>query len=297
MSKAVFVQNPDSPYDDRPGEAYHFPRIYLGRVRQALGDWVIFYEGRRGLNGYVGVQRLDRIVPDPVRADHYFALMERGSLLQFEQVVPRAGPDGIAYEHALRGPDGRPMSGGANAAAVRLLSDEAFAAIVDRGCRAIEDAMALPREDAEPGFAEAPAAFAGPRRDVLTSRKWRDEQFARMVKRAYGGRCAISGLDLRNGGGRAEVQAAHIVPVSQGGPDVVPNGLALSGTLHWMFDRGLIAVGEDMRVLVSHNKVPRDVAQRLIAPGQRLHLPPNPRDRPHPEYLRWHRENVFGRAA
>ncbi len=300
MSKAVFVQNPNSPYDDRPGEAYHFPRLYLKRVRQTIGDWVIFYEGRQGLLGYVAVQKVLDVVQDPLRPDHYFAVLDPSELLQFERVVPRADEDGIAFERVLRGPDGRPMSGGANTAAVRLLSDAEFDAIVRRGCTPIADPAGLPREAAQPGqpgFAEAAAPFEGPRPDVLTSRKWRDEQFARIVKRAYGGRCAISGLELRNGGGRAEVQAAHIRPVAEGGPDWVRNGLALSGTLHWMFDRGLISVAEDMRVLISHNKVPDETARRLIAPERRLRLPENPRDHPHPEYLRWHRENVFGRAA
>ena len=74
------------------------------------------------------------------------------------------------------------------------------------------------------------------------------------------------------------------------------NGIALSGTLHWMFDRGLISVAPDMRILVSHNKVPQDVAERLIAPEQRLLLPENPRHHPHPEYLRYHREEIFGRV-
>lgn len=129
------------------------------------------------------------------------------------------------------------------------------------------------------------------------SRPAREASFAPMVKAAYGGRCAISGLDLRNGGGRAEVQAAHIRPVEAQGPDTVQNGLALSGTLHWMFDRGLIGVAEDLTILVSGNKVPQDVRARLISPTGRLHLPPDRRHHPHPEYLRWHRENRFGAAG
>ncbi|EPX80407.1 HNH endonuclease [Salipiger mucosus] len=107
----------------------------------------------------------------------------------------------------------------------------------------------------------------------------------------------MSGLRLRNGGGRPEVQAAHIKPVEQKGSDSVRNGLALSGTLHWMFDRGLISVAEDCEtILVSRNKVLGEVVDRLLRPNQRLCLPRDPRDAPHPENLRWHRENVFGRV-
>jgi len=41
---------------------------------------------------------------------------------------------------------------------------------------------------------------------------------------------AITGLKLINGGGRAEVDAAHTRPVEANGPDVLSNGIALSGT-------------------------------------------------------------------
>jgi putative restriction endonuclease len=93
------------------------------------------------------------------------------------------------------------------------------------------------------------------------------------------------------------VDAAHIRPVEQQGSDSVRNGLALSGTLHWMFDRGLISVAEDCEtILVSHNKVPADVVNRLLPPDRRLLRPADPRAAPHPENLRWHRENVFGQT-
>ena len=72
----------------------------------------------------------------------------------------------------------------------------------------------------------------------LTSRIVRDRVFRRVVLRAYDSRCAITALKLINGRGRAEVEAAHIRPVEANGPDIVSNGLALSGTAHWMFDRG-----------------------------------------------------------
>lgn len=120
----------------------------------------------------------------------------------------------------------------------------------------------------------------------LLNRPFREAAFARQVKAAYDYRCAISGLSLRNGGGRPEVEAAHIRPVAAGGPDTVRNGLALSATVHWMFDRGLISVAEDHTILVSHNKVPREAADRLLVPERRILLPRDPRHHPHADYLR-----------
>ncbi|MCP3971542.1 MAG: HNH endonuclease [Rhodobacteraceae bacterium] len=306
MVKAVFIQNPVSIYKDRPGEAYHFPKRYLGVVRQTIDDWVLLYESRSkgGAFGYVGVQKVVDVLPDPEMEGHYYATLDRSSEWSFEYVVPRAGPDGLAFEKSLRGADGRPASGGANVSAVRRLTEAEFAAIVNAGLAEIDGPDALPRSDHTeevgfPGFAESQAPFgpeplAEDRPDVLMMRKYRDASFARQVKAAYGGRCAFSGLMLRNGGGRPEVEAAHIRPVAHGGPDTVRNGLALSGTLHWMFDRGLIAVSEDLSLLVSHNKVPGEVADRLLSPDRRLHLPQTTRHRPHPEYLRYHREMIFG---
>jgi putative restriction endonuclease len=305
MAHAVFIQNPRSIYKDRPGVAYHFPRRYLGMVNETIGDWVIFYEGRQGAFGYTAVQKVRDVTPDLDTPDHFYAWLDPASAWSFERIVPRENPDGLAFEHSLRGVDGKPTSGGVNVSAVRRLTSFEFAQIVDFGLQATDGPEALPRNrevtDLHPGFADPATQFdAAPltpfRPEILMSRKFRDASFARQVKVAYGYRCAISGLSLRNGGGRPEVEAAHIRPVSDDGPDHVRNGLALSGTLHWMFDRGLISVADDLSVLVSDNKVPRETAQRLIAPERRLFLPEDARLRPHPDYLRYHRETIFGQG-
>src|SRR3954468_12676793 len=86
---------------------------------------------------------------------------------------------------------------------------------------------------------------------VTVSRILRDRVFRRIVLRAYDERCAVTGLKLINGMGRAEVAAAHIRPVEANGPDIISNGIALSGTAHWMFDRGLISLADDLEILVS----------------------------------------------
>lgn len=85
MANAVFIQNPRSIYKDSPGVRYHFPRRYLGMVRECVGDWVIFYEGRQGALGYVCVQKLASVTPDPDMADHCFARAELGTQWQFER--------------------------------------------------------------------------------------------------------------------------------------------------------------------------------------------------------------------
>lgn len=80
--------------------------------------------------------------------------------------------------------------------------------------------------------------------------------------------------------------------MASAGPDSVRNGLALSGTVHWMFDRGLISLDEDYAILMAGDRVPEPV-HRLINPNLKLRLPVRPEFRPHPQFLEYHREHVF----
>jgi putative restriction endonuclease len=300
MTNAVFIQNPDSIYDDQTGLRYHFPKQYLSRVKETVGDWVIFYQGKRGKLGYHSIQKVVSISRDPDLADHYYAELEESTFITFETVVPRNDKKNLAFETGLRGQDGRARTGGNAVSAVRLISPEDFQKIINYGFAEITSPNSLPRSETNlSGFAEEAVHFEYnvDRTKILTSRTLRDASFARQVKQAYGGICAISGLNLRNGGGRAEVEAAHIKPVKDGGPDIVSNGIALSGTIHWMFDRGLISVADDYSILVSHNKVDRDVVVRLFRPEMKLMVPKDPRFHPHPRFLKFHRETYFGQVA
>jgi putative restriction endonuclease len=121
----------------------------------------------------------------------------------------------------------------------------------------------------------------------------RDRIFRQNVLRAYSERCAISGLRLINGRGRAEASAAHIRPVEANGPDIVNNGIALSGTVHWMFDRGLLSLGDDLRILISRQANDPDGIRTLINETGFALPTRHPFERPHPRFLQWHRENCF----
>jgi len=84
----------------------------------------------------------------------------------------------------------------------------------------------------------------------------------------------------------------QIRPVKESGPDSLRNGIALSGTVHWMFDRGLISIADNHELLFAKGKVPGQV-MGLLNPDRRLLAPSGPEQAPHPIFLRWHRENVF----
>jgi putative restriction endonuclease len=123
----------------------------------------------------------------------------------------------------------------------------------------------------------------------LLNRKIRDAAFRDAVCSAYDGTCAVTGLKIVDGHGRSEVQAAHIWSVEDGGPDAVQNGIALSGTIHWLFDHHLISISDDHRLLVSH-KVPSELQSLFANQLERIRLPSRQSDWPHPVYLRRHRE-------
>lgn len=298
MVKLVLMHKADSIYEDEPDSVYDFPKSYLKAAREAVGDWIIYYEPvKAGRRGYFAVAKIERIIPKPGEENRFLALIEPGSFLMFDQEVPRL-IDGRPLEDALVAADGTAKTGGQVQLAMRRITDEDFARIVNLGLPQRLEEIEATRYDATPAaLHEDPLVFERPVIERLLRRSFRDVAFRRRVREAYGYRCAISGLQLRNGGGRPEVQAAHIRPVERKGSDSVRNGIALSGTLHWMFDRGLISVADDRSILVSRNKVPNDVIDRLLLPEMKLRLPEDERNWPHPENLRWHRENVFGQVV
>ncbi|MGJ4957717.1 HNH endonuclease [Bradyrhizobium sp. HKCCYLRH2015] len=298
MGYCVFMHRTDSIYDDSPAEQYQFPKQYLGRAQGSVGDWIVYLEPTKvlGTRGYFAIARVERIIPDPKAPDMYLALIQPGSYLEFVSPVPFSEQNG-PIERGLLNEAGK-ISGRAQAA-VRPISPEDFQRIIERG---LDDRDALlPRvpEAGHPldGFEEDQAPLVSEqlrdRIQRLTSRIARDRLFRKIVLRAYGERCAITGLKLINGGGRAEVNAAHIRPVEANGPDLVQNGLALSGTVHWMFDRGLISLADDLAILVSRHVNDIDRIRGFINPSGVAFAPDRARDRPHPHFLQWHRRHCF----
>jgi putative restriction endonuclease len=302
VARGIFLHREDSRYDDLPSERYQFPRQYLGRASQFVGDWVIYYEPRRGPTGkgYYAIAKVERIVPDPSTPDMHLALIEPGSYLPFERPVAFSDADGVV-ERGLLNEVGR-ISGRAQAA-VRAVSLEDFNRILERGIP--DEEPLLPRADPQeqPAAAQrmfeehAPFALDAERErvSVYTSRLVRDRVFRRIVLEAYDCRCAVTGLKFINGGGRAEVQAAHIKPVERNGPDEIRNGIALSGTAHWMFDRGLISLSDELDLLVSRQVNDVESVWKLVNQSRRAAVPRNLAHRPHPAYLAWHREHCFKR--
>jgi putative restriction endonuclease len=312
--KAVLTTKVSPVYDDLPEVRYHFPKTYLRQVESAVGDWIIYYEPRRstgelsssgGRQAYFATARIDRVIPDPTQQDHYYA--EVSNFLPFVRTVPfKEGS--LYFEQGLEKIDGS-TNKGAFGRAVRNISDSEYDLIWQSGfahvlgneerLRPTPDIPESPMEP-YPGLHELPAEFIydipmeQDRRIIqqLISRPFRDRAFSAAVKTAYEDACAMTGLKFINGGGRSEVQAAHIKPVEDRGPDSVRNGIALSGTVHWMFDRGLISVDGNFDILIAKDRVPSTI-DRLLAGNRKLILPNRPDLYPHQKFLDYHRREIF----
>jgi putative restriction endonuclease len=297
MTKAVFTTKVTPSYKDLPEIHYHFPHRYLDRARQAVGDYIVYYEPRRstselsssgGRQAYFGFARVTGIVEDAEIPGQYFALV--ADYQDFASTVPFAEGSHY-YESALQKDDGS-TNKGSFGNAVRLLPEGEFDQILKSGFAAILGEGAAAQSIYPGGISEPDVPFERPIVEMTVSRPFRERSFMHNVRAAYSNRCAITGLRLINGGGRPEVQAAHIQPVASNGPDSIRNGLALSGTAHWMFDRGLISIDDDYKIIVAKDHVPDD-AIRLLNQSGMINLPKDPTYHPNAHYLKFHRDVIF----
>ena len=294
MAYGVFIYKYNSIYDDVPSKQYQFPKSCFSSAEKFINDWVVYLEPSRVPNakGYFAIAKVKRITPDPDKSGRYLAIIEPGTYLDFGRHV-QFKEDNQHLERGLLNEFGK-MSGRARNA-VRPISPEDFERIVSRGLEAEvlprnqTNSVSLSDEDVQP-IPDYPAREMLAR---LTTRPVRDKNFRKIVLTAYQETCAITGIKLVNGGGRVEAEAAHIKPVQHDGPDIVCNGIALSGTAHWMFDRGLIGLSNDLEVLISRQANDHDTIKSMINPSGLLIKPNRVTDQPHQEFIEWHRCHCF----
>jgi putative restriction endonuclease len=98
--------------------------------------------------------------------------------------------------------------------------------------------------------------------------------FRAAVLEAYLAECCASGFSLRLLDGLIGVDAAYIRWLAHGGPDEVPNGLALHALQHRLFNHGATTVREGLRVRVAR-ALAGSSARHLFkeVDGQDLRLP------------------------
>ena len=291
MAKGILTAKAGSRYDDVIEERYHFPRTYLNQAKRMVNDWIIYYEPGRvgeGISGmgrksYFALAKVNSITEDKKIPNHYYAWIS--DFLEFTSPVPFR-LDGSLIESFLRSKNGS-INRGAMQRSLRTIPDDEFEFIVKFGFLEKQsfttDQISEPIEEYKRGIIQS-----------VVSRPVRDIAFKHRVREVYNSTCAVTGLHLLNGGGRPEVEAAHIQPVGGGhnGPDSVRNGIALSRTVHWLFDRGLISLSNDYEIMAASKKTIKQTGG-LIIPGKSINLPDDMRFAPHTKFLEYHREYIF----
>jgi len=111
------------------------------------------------------------------------------------------------------------------------------------------------------------------------------------VTEAYERACAVTGEHSL-----PALEAAHIKPYAEDGPNAVNNGLLLRSDLHRLFDRGYVTVTSDYRMEVSSQLKAHFSNGRTYYPfhGEKITVPKSIALRPDPELLRWHNERFLG---
>jgi hypothetical protein len=139
---------------------------------------------------------------------------------------------------------------------------------------------------------------------ITRAAKLRSRAFKQAVREAYDFKCAVCGMKIYSPNTlQWEVEAVHIVPHSKYGKDDLLNGIALCRLHHWAFDVGWFTLEVNFNILAS-SKIKDlstdfgrlgnyDFIRQLSQENLRISLPSEQDIHPHPNAIKWHRENIF----
>jgi putative restriction endonuclease len=301
MGYLILEMREGSGYGDSD-RTYEFPSRYLRQFDEAIADAgaiALIYEPRRegGRRAYVAWTRIQQRPTRSASTGDYVAQFD-GGLRSFDQPVPFA-LNGVPVEHRLRS----------------LMPSEYGRAVQGRAVRPIPEGNAIEI------LALGSVSYARTRvydlaNSSIETRERvrrtieqieRDARFRDRVLMSYGFRCGLSGLGIGPKPAsklHGVLDAAHIRPVSQNGPDAANNGIAMTPTLHRLFDAGLFTLVH-RRGSIIVERSPQLHEQLLVSDRSRIQLEDgmellNPVDAaaaPSREFLAFHREQVFLRTA
>jgi putative restriction endonuclease len=310
MKAIVLESGMGSQYEDAP-DSYEFQSRYLKFFEPVVsGEQLIavIYEPRGTTAGRMAYVGYAEVMSQPIATgrrnragEDLWRVHYRHPVVQFEPPVPREIL-GEPMESWLRARDrGRNRNVATLGRAVRSLSDEDLERIlslagVDLLLELSDGAMLEPKET---------LIATHERLERLITVFERRAAFRREVLDAYEYQCAVTGLGL---GAVARTKslgildAAHIRPVKASGADSVSNGLALTPTLHRLFDQGLFTVRyveDNLEVLTSPRlsrgmvEVPERGVSLAVNDGTRLSLPRHGVFWPSRDQVIYHQRKVF----
>lgn len=299
-----------SDYADSPA-SYEFPRQYL-RFFEPLSRGeamvAVIYEPRGDRNlgrmAYVGWT----LIQDPpvvsgranTRGQRLYRVQYADPYREFDRVVPREAT-GQPVETWLRFLErGRARNVATFGRAVRPLIEEDLQLIMSLGFPNGVERFNL---EGPSGHEFAAAITTEERSRRLITAVQREARFRDDVLAAYQHRCALSGLAVGTSPSRAYglLDAAHIRPVGSSGADTIANGMALTPTLHRMFDKGLFTLayrGNSLEVRTSphlgHEMIHgREGFELRLADGLGAVVPASDASRPSREALDYHHSQIF----
>lgn len=146
--------------------------------------------------------------------------------------------------------------------------------------------------ESEGGEAQLPEDFTGETRRVLTAQRIKQHFFRRAVLSSYRGRCCMSGLSETR-----LLIASHIVPWSSDKANRLNprNGLCLSAIHDRAFDKGLISLTDDGRILLSEEFRKQDdvFVKNTFLPLENKLIEMPERFNPDRTFLQYHRTSIF----
>jgi hypothetical protein len=143
------------------------------------------------------------------------------------------------------------------------------------------------------------APFVAENRAVYrVSRQKREAAFRNIVLANYDHTCAVTGQRFHSPR-YVEADGAHIIRKDVRGTDDPRNGIALSRSTHWAFDRGIFTISDQYEVLVNPkiSGVSIDKFPVIEMDCKKILLPKDQCYWPHPDALAWHRQEVFDRFS
>lgn len=114
--------------------------------------------------------------------------------------------------------------------------------------------------------------------------------FRDFVMTGYGRKCAITGMNIEYEE-LLNLEAAHIKPRAHGEINLPSNGIAMSRDMHWAFDKGFFTINDDYTIKV-HEDIKSEYLNQFN--GKIMFLPENDFFKPDKEFLRHHREHIYG---
>ena len=137
-----------------------------------------------------------------------------------------------------------------------------------------------------------PEDFTGETRKVITEQRIKQAFFRRAVLSSYRARCCMSGLSEAR-----LLVASHIVPWSKDKANRLnpSNGLCLSAIHDRAFDKGLITLTDDFKIVVSEElkRKKESFVIEVLLPLDGRSIEPPERFAPQLEFIAWHRNQLF----